>query len=171
MDRSPPISSVRGISQARILEWTAISFSRASSRTRNWTQVSCIICGFLTTESPEKPIEENTYICVKPPSLRICVTEATRNEYSAVWLPPTCPFLLYFPPQSYLTPCIFLVRLISFLYQVSASQGWNIAVFSDGSPVPSSRAAFCEMNGSAWVGTLPQPQSSTASPSLWFRLP
>ena len=28
---SPPGSSVRGISQARILEWVAISFSRASS--------------------------------------------------------------------------------------------------------------------------------------------
>ena len=31
MDYSPPGSSVRGISQARILEWLAISFSRGSS--------------------------------------------------------------------------------------------------------------------------------------------
>ena len=28
MDRSPPVSSVHGISQARVLEWVAISFSR-----------------------------------------------------------------------------------------------------------------------------------------------
>ena len=32
MDWSPPGSSVRGISQARILEWVAISFSRGSSQ-------------------------------------------------------------------------------------------------------------------------------------------
>ena len=31
MDYSPPGSSVPGISQARILEWVAISFSRGSS--------------------------------------------------------------------------------------------------------------------------------------------
>ena len=31
MDCSPPSSSVHGISQARILEWVAISFSRGSS--------------------------------------------------------------------------------------------------------------------------------------------
>ena len=35
VDCSPPDSSVRGISQARILEWVAISFSRASSRPRD----------------------------------------------------------------------------------------------------------------------------------------
>ena len=35
MDCSPPGSSVHGISQARILEWVAISFSRGSSRPRD----------------------------------------------------------------------------------------------------------------------------------------
>ena len=42
MDCSPPGSSVHGISQARILEWVAISFSRGSSPSRDQTQVSCI---------------------------------------------------------------------------------------------------------------------------------
>ena len=41
MDYSPPGSSVCGISQARILEWVAISFSRGSSQPRDWTHVSC----------------------------------------------------------------------------------------------------------------------------------
>ena len=41
-DCSPPGSSVLGISQARILEWVAISFSRGSSRPRDWTPVSYI---------------------------------------------------------------------------------------------------------------------------------
>ena len=43
-DCSPPGSSVHGISQARILEWIAIFFSRASSRPRDQTHVSCLGC-------------------------------------------------------------------------------------------------------------------------------
>ena len=39
---SPPGSSIHGILQARVLEWVAISFSRGSSRPRDWTQVSHI---------------------------------------------------------------------------------------------------------------------------------
>ena len=44
MDCSPTGFSVHGISQARILEWVAISFSRGSSWPRDWIQVSCISC-------------------------------------------------------------------------------------------------------------------------------
>ena len=43
MDCSPPGSSVHGIFQARVLEWVAISFSRRSSRPRDWTLVSRIV--------------------------------------------------------------------------------------------------------------------------------
>ena len=43
MDCSLPDSSVHGIFQARIFEWVATSFSRRSSRTRDWTQVSRIV--------------------------------------------------------------------------------------------------------------------------------
>ena len=35
MDYNPPGSSVHRISQAKVLEWVAISFSRESSRTRD----------------------------------------------------------------------------------------------------------------------------------------
>ena len=51
LDCSPPGSSVHGILQARILEWVAISFSRGSSRPRDWkciSRVSCIAGGFFT---------------------------------------------------------------------------------------------------------------------------
>ena len=41
-DCGPPDSYAREISQARILEWVAISFSRASSRPRDGSRVSCI---------------------------------------------------------------------------------------------------------------------------------
>ena len=43
VDCSLPGSSARGISQARILEWVAISSSRGSSRPRDRTQVSCLL--------------------------------------------------------------------------------------------------------------------------------
>ena len=42
MDCSPPGSFIHGISQARILEWAAISFSRGSSQPRDRTPISCI---------------------------------------------------------------------------------------------------------------------------------
>ena len=48
MGYSPPVSSVHGILQARILEWVAIPFSRGSSRHRDQTQVSPIAGGFFT---------------------------------------------------------------------------------------------------------------------------
>ena len=41
VDCTPPGSSVRGIFQARILEWVAILFSRGSSQPRNRTWVFC----------------------------------------------------------------------------------------------------------------------------------
>ena len=34
--------TIHEILQARILEWVAFPFSRASSKLRDWTQVSCI---------------------------------------------------------------------------------------------------------------------------------
>ena len=49
---SLPGSSVHGISQVRILEWVAISFSRVSSWPRDPTQVSCIAGRFFATEPP-----------------------------------------------------------------------------------------------------------------------
>ena len=53
IDCSPPDSSVHRISQAKILEWTAIPFSRRSSLPRDWTWVSHIAGRFFTTEPPE----------------------------------------------------------------------------------------------------------------------
>ena len=60
IDCSPPGSSFHGISQARILEWVASSFSRGSSQPKDQTCISCLSCiagGFFTTESPGKPTE------------------------------------------------------------------------------------------------------------------
>ena len=47
MDCSLPGSSAHGISQSRVLEWVAVSFSRASSQPRDRTQVFCITGRFI----------------------------------------------------------------------------------------------------------------------------
>ena len=53
---SPSRLSVHGIFPARIQEWVAISFSRGSSRPRDWTCVSCtgrqILHSWATGETP-----------------------------------------------------------------------------------------------------------------------
>ena len=41
--------TILGILQARILEWVTFPFSRGSSQPRDWTQVSCMVGGFLTS--------------------------------------------------------------------------------------------------------------------------
>ena len=57
MDCSLQGSSVHGISQARILEWVVMSFSRGSSQPRDQIGISCIVGRFFTTEPPGKPPE------------------------------------------------------------------------------------------------------------------
>ena len=49
---------VHGILQAKILEWVAIPFSRGSSQSRDWTQVSHITGGFFTSHQGSPRILE-----------------------------------------------------------------------------------------------------------------
>ena len=60
MDCSPPVSSVHGISQARILDWVAFSCSRDSSQPRDQTLISCtgrqILHCWATREAPNVSI-------------------------------------------------------------------------------------------------------------------
>ena len=44
MDCSPPGFSVLGVSQARIVEWGALAFSRRSSQPRDRTGILCVSC-------------------------------------------------------------------------------------------------------------------------------
>ena len=52
-------------SQTRMLEWVAISFSRGSSRPRDWTHISCWAGEFLTTKLRGKPIYMYIYVVVQ----------------------------------------------------------------------------------------------------------
>ena len=55
MDCSPPGSSVHGISQARILEWVATSFSRGSTWPMDETSSPALQADSLLFEPPRKP--------------------------------------------------------------------------------------------------------------------
>ena len=71
MDCSPSGSSVHGISQARILEWVAISSSRGSSWARDQTQVSCVAGGFFTVwATREAPWQLRSHIITRT---RLCL--------------------------------------------------------------------------------------------------
>ena len=54
MDRGTWQATVHGVSQARILEWVAISSSRGSSWPRDQTHIFCITGEFFTTEPSGK---------------------------------------------------------------------------------------------------------------------
>ena len=86
MDCSPPGSSIHGISQARILEWVAISSSRGPSRPRDRTCISCVSCiagRFFTTEPLDHNKLENssrdgnTKPPYLPPEKSVCRSRAT----------------------------------------------------------------------------------------------
>ena len=74
IDCSPPGSSVQGISQERILEWVATSFSRGSSQARDQTHISCIgrriLCHWATREALNMPWKVNVSCSVTSNSLR-----------------------------------------------------------------------------------------------------
>ena len=62
MDCSPAGPSVRGIFQARILEWFAISYFRGSSQYRDWTQVSRVSCSGQADSLPLAPPAKPPYL-------------------------------------------------------------------------------------------------------------
>ena len=57
-------SSVLGISQVRILEWVAISFSREFSLPRDQTHISRLPRSFFTIEPPGKPFGDSLLVVV-----------------------------------------------------------------------------------------------------------
>ena len=64
MDCSPLGFSVRGIFQARILEWVAMPSSRGSSWPRDWTWLSCTASRFFTNwASREALSHEGMWAC------------------------------------------------------------------------------------------------------------
>ena len=86
MDYSLPGSPISEISQARILEWIAISFSRVSSQLRDWTHISCIgrkTFFSFTTEPPRKPeLPLRKYVSLSEKIHFKCFRAPDRRGYS-----------------------------------------------------------------------------------------
>ena len=89
MDFSPPGSSIRGISQARIPEWVAISFFRGCSQSRDGTHVSCTGRQILYHESAGKPQCINMHSGIRKDSV-----------YKGTWRHTTCCTDFPSPPSS-----------------------------------------------------------------------
>ena len=119
MDCSSPGSTVHGISQARILEWVAIPFSRGSSLHRDRTPVSCgsyIADRLFTAEPPGKP-----WVWIQPNNSLLMSRKLQKwwNLTLKVRLPIDCGFqlahsvLLSFSPflRFWGTPVMLLVAL------------------------------------------------------------
>ena len=85
MDYSPPGSSVHGISQARILEWGAISFSRGSSWPRDWTNSLALQIDSLQPSHQGSPL---------------CKLLLLLSRFSRVWLCATPQTAAYQAPPS-----------------------------------------------------------------------
>ena len=82
VDCSPPGSPVHGSSQARILEWVAISFSRGSSQPWDGTHISCI-GRQIPTEPAGKPILVPSYCLLNRP--RASPVAQTGKNLPAMW--------------------------------------------------------------------------------------
>ena len=73
MDFSPSGSSIHGISQARILDWVALSSSRGSSQLRDQTCISCIDGWILSPLSQQgSPDKDTAAAAAAAKSLQSC---------------------------------------------------------------------------------------------------
>ena len=80
IDCSPSVSSVHGISQARVLEWIAISSFKGSSRPRDQTHISSIGRWILyhCTSRDAHPSDQIYVVVVQPSSrVQLCATPWT----------------------------------------------------------------------------------------------
>ena len=82
MDYSPPGSFVHGISQARLLEWVTISFSRGSSHPRDQTQVPWLAGRFFTTEPPGKPL---SFVCLLIEEVSFLLEDMGLSHLDCMW--------------------------------------------------------------------------------------
>ena len=118
MDCSPPGSSVHETSQAKILEWVTISYSRGSSWPRDQTCVSCIAGGFFTAELWGQPLWRQVPVekfCDRQVELdgdKLCTGATlqqweTRNTYLHVSEPPLPALMVSLGNSSHMLEALF----------------------------------------------------------------
>ena len=109
IDCSPPGSSIHGIFQARVLEWAAISFSRESSRPRDWTRVSRIVdrhfTVWATREVPGSNIRKEINIIILKAEFTISILRIFKitiiKEITNEMRCPLVLFPLFFSVKTY----------------------------------------------------------------------
>ena len=109
VDCSPPESSVHGISQAGILEWVAVSFSRRALWPRDQTHASCVASIFFTTE---------------PPRLSICYCISPFNFITYVYFNIWLSFFIIFE-------CSLLLKFIINSAKLTLYQLYNLTIFKN----------------------------------------
>ena len=119
MDCRPPGSSLCGISQARILEWAAISFSRGCSWPWNWTHISCIAGGFFTTEPPGKTLEELVVILIFFFSIDILHFSFWNSKDKSTII----VYIISVVTEALFTCCLFFS--LSFSVDISGAVSWS----------------------------------------------
>ena len=104
---SPLVSSVHGISQARLLDWVAISSFKGSSQPRGQTHVSSIGRWILYhCTSWEAHPSDQIYVVVQPSSrVQLCVTPWTAAGWVSLSLTISriCPSRSMIPPKEIYT--------------------------------------------------------------------
>ena len=84
--------TVHGILQARILEWVAVPFSRGSSQSRDWTQVSRVAGRFFTSwATREARVVKNPPVTTGNSGDAVSIPGVGRFYWRRKWQPtPVC---------------------------------------------------------------------------------
>ena len=153
MDCGLPGSPSHGISKARMLEWVAISFSRRSSQTRDWTWVSYTEGRLFTVWATREPWRKVAFNPL-PKKVMLSLDQITRdNHFSALvkhrHTNVECLFVKITSGKnrmSLIHICLKLSPLSHQLYQVVV-QGWTASENSQ-------LCCHCLSSGSTgkWVG-------------------
>ena len=169
MDCSPPGSSVLVISQARKLEWVAISFSRRSSWSRDRASISCISRWILyhwATSSVQ--LLSCIWLFVTPwhsaqqaalPTLGAC----SNSCLSSWWCHPTSH-----PLSSPSPPAFNLSQHDSFpVSQFFTSGGQNIGVSASASDLSMNIQDWFPLGWTGWISLQSRdPQESSPTPQF-----
>ena len=169
MDYSPRGSPIHGISQARILEWVAISFYGGTSWTRNQTCISCIGRQILYHRAIRKPTLNNELFssvqllsCVQlfmtPWTIACQTSQSITNFWSLLKLMSiqsvmsSNQFTLCHP--LFLPPSILPSIMVFPMSQFFASGGQSIGVSASASVLPMNIQDWFPLGLTGWMSLL-----------------
>ena len=178
MNHSLPGSSVHGISQARILEWVAISFSRGSSQPRDWTHISYTDRWILYHGKPHQVFLLLFSRSVMPDSLQPHGLQHTRlpcSKPSPGVCSNSCPLSWWCHPTISSSVIPFSSRLQSFpasgyfqMSQLFALGGQSIGVSASTSVLPKTKRLLISWPQSPSAAVLEPPKIKSTTVSTVF---